>query len=234
MSIGSSELWVQEARRAETFRPVPHDRRRHIVARSDHWVRRLEQKRSISAVANQMASLPGVYLQARESCAPRSRIPQDRAFAMLTAMSWSREDVSDDAGRPWSSRLTPSAGGTHCIEPLLWWEGNWFVATEGNVCQVLLPGEVSERLLRSVHDSVDETAVTAVLIAIADPRFLEQRYPGATSLMWRDAGAFLVISSLVAQAVGCQGRIAGIACLVDGEAAAMAVGAFWFGGEGVD
>ncbi len=235
MNLESTAIWIQEAKRAEQLRPVPHPREQRVVDRSDHWLMQLPMEGgAASAGVDHTASLASVYLQARESCSPQKASSQEQAFAMLAAMSWSRDEARDDAGRAWSSRLAPSAGGTHCIEPMLWWGESWYVASSGIVHQVRLSGALSEQLVGSVREAVYETEVTAALFAVADPRLLEQRYPGATSLMWRDAGAFLVVSSLVAQAIRCQGRIAGIGCLLDERTGAMAVGAFWFGGASVE
>lgn len=129
-------------------------------------------------------------------------------------------DIDSD-GRVWQSRVQPSAGGTHCLEPLLWaqdvtgLESGWYRQDGAHIGRVReFAGELADRLLSALRDSLRHARPAAAIFAVADTRLLAARYPLGVSLMWRDAGAFLATAQLLATAFEVSSTIAGIACPV--------------------
>ena len=166
--------------------------------------------------------------------------------AVMQALGTVRREHQDDVGRLWQSRVHPSAGGTHCLEPLLYVAsaiGNSVVSASDPGARVDVhhgsthvedpgglpvgwyrqqPGQGARDLERVRFD--DEAKVigalsaalhdlpspSAVIFAVADPDLLGARYPGGSSLLWRDAGAFLMTGHLIATAYRTLSTIVGV------------------------
>ena len=182
-----------------------------------HWVQQLHRISSTRA-----DTIPAVRvdpMQRRSSFAPGSTPQIGSVLGVLATMSVVREEGVDDVGRSWSSRVSPSAGGTHSIRPLLWIggeNGGWFRSgIDGSTEEVEVPvrGELLADAAAALHVAPD--SVPAVLFAVAEPDVLLARYPLGVSLLWRDAGAFCVSVQYVAQSYGLGSRILGIARELD-------------------
>lgn len=162
----------------------------------------------------------------------------------LAVLGEVRASTLDDAGREWQSRSIPSAGGTHCLEPLV---DAWDVSgmrsglyrQDGRSMARLqgLTGEDINVLRVSIVDALRGQSPSAVVYAICDPAQIASRYPHGTSLMWRDAGAFLMTAHLIAASFGFSSTIVG-ACEVlprqlvpDDQIELFMVGAVALGGE---
>jgi hypothetical protein len=146
---------------------------------------------------------------------PSSR---DLVTAVLHHLGSVRAIDVDAAGRIWQSRAHPSAGGTHSIEPLVHacnvdgLRPGWY-RQEGNQLGRIEHVAVLEdaRLTDALNDALRHShQPTAVLYAIAEPDRLRQRYPEGSSLLWRDAGAFLMTAHLIATAHGFSSTIIGL------------------------
>ncbi len=151
----------------------------------------------------------------------------------------------DASGRLWQSRGHPSAGGTHSIEPLLeandvlglasgWYLQSGSFAADVSRVEVPCAKQLTDAVSGALHSPV---LPSAVIYAICDPIRLSERYPEGSSLMWRDAGAFMMAAQLIAHAFGLTSTLVGI-CLDVGASPlggdAFAVGAVAIGGPQVD
>lgn len=160
---------------------------------------------------------------------------------LLHLLSFRRSTAEDAAGRIWQSRFYPASGGTHCIEPLLHIhdaEGHpsgWFcqIGPRANDLRAInLPeaGTLSETVMAALRL---EAPPSATIFAVADPEVLLARYPNGSSLLWRDAGAFLGIAQLCCCCLGLSATIAGIAGELSGRPSTVppyVVGALGIGG----
>jgi hypothetical protein len=181
-------------------------------------------------------------LDGRESRLSENRAAGAAVTELLHLLSFTRRQALDSAGRLWRSRFQPSAGGTHCIEPLLHvhnaldWPAGWFRQVGpglNDVEEVDVPME--EALIRRVMDALHRDAPpSATIYAVAEPDILLARYPNSASLLWRDSGAFLTTAQLAATALNLSASIAGIASELDGHGRripAFVVGAVGLGGS---
>lgn len=84
-----------------------------------------------------------------------------------------------------------------------------------------------DALLRAACDAAHRVIEDA-LFAVAEPDVLLARYPSGSSLLWRDAGAFLTVAHLLAVSARAGSRVLGICVEVDASdrfVPAAAVGA---------
>ena len=221
---------------------------------------------------------PGVdlwgLLEGRKSALDSRRVGAEVCLEVMRALGTVREERSDDVGRLWQSRVYPSAGGTHCIEPLLYVAPSDVappdvapadVAAEGFGADVGGPGggpnvessgvsgvaglhagwyryqhatgdlervafldgaRVLTALMGALHGSPHPPVV---VFAVADPDLLGARYPGGSSLLWRDAGVFLMASHLISNACGAVSTIVGV-CVELASAKSTATPPFVVGG----
>ena len=211
MRVRTELAWGRSIRRASRVRPST-TKYVSTEVHADHWVRALPRLggRSIATVAE----LPAVYLQSRTSQAPRSTPTLSESTDLLVHVATVREQAIDRAGREWQSRLNPSAGGTHAVEPLLLQDGRWFIGDPDGWQEVLVSSSAAGHLLNGLRLAARIERPTAAIYAIADPKLLFQRYPRGESLLWRDAGAFLTTAHLAASALGLASTIVGCACEV--------------------
>jgi hypothetical protein len=161
--------------------------------------------------------------------------PAASAFAVLHSLSVRRSSAVDAAGREWGSHVSPSAGGTHSIRPLLYVRtstgGCWFRAGRDYIVQVKVPQ--ASALLTAMRAASDGPLFSAI-VAVAEPDVLFARYPDGISLLWRDAGAFCAAAQFVADSYALRSRIIGIATELEGAdrlAPACAVGAVALSGR---
>lgn len=219
--------WRAAVRRAMRVKPMAEPKRA-VMVHQGHWTRLLPTAGSTPANAAAVENLPGLYMQSRNSHL-RSVTP-DLAYALslLTSISTVRDFGRDDSGREWESRLAPSAGGTHSIEPLLFHENTWFVSHDNRIRAVEVPGTQTRRLMADVEKAARVSTLTSALFAVADPQLLLQRYPKGESLLWRDAGAFVATAQFAALALGLESRIVGCSRLLDKRGTAC-VGALILG-----
>lgn len=166
---------------------------------------------------------------------------------LLSLLRTRREVRRDAVGRQWESRGYPSAGGTHCIDLLVYanevmgWARGWYRWSDSALAAEPVIFQRGSELLLAAQKSVrQERPFPAGVFAIADPALLLQRYPSGASLLWRDAGALVGIAQLVATDLHLVSTISG-ACLSvntsapvisdDLEGLAYAVGGLILGGR---
>lgn len=187
-------------------------------------------------------------LRERRSSISPGPVPAPLVFSSMGVLGADREVRIDDAGRLWRSRGYPSAGGTHSIEPLLHavdvsgLDSGWYCQAgiqRGDLVSVEFPGSQN---LTAALDSALKTDVrpSAIIYAICDPALLSARYPGGSSLLWRDAGVFMMAAHSIAQSYGVTSTLVGICVEIDARTqigpdaaigTAFAVGAVAFGGR---
>lgn len=151
---------------------------------------------------------------------------------ILHLLGCARAESLDDIGRVWQSRAHPSAGGTHAHEPLIHAENvpglrsGWYRqegSRNGDIARVDVPGASallaaagtatrSDYVTKNGHLPDSGGGASVVLFAIADPVVITARYPGAASLLWRDAGAFLTVAHLLATSYRVTSTIVGLCC----------------------
>lgn len=179
----------------------------------------------------------------RRSALTQGAGTSDFARTSLHLLGSARAIDLDDAGRIWQSRAHPSAGGTHCLEPLLFahtvtgLQRGWY-RQEGSQLDHI--GRVhltpASRLSQALTDALRrDTAPAAAIYAIADPELMHCRYPEGSSLLWRDTGAFLMTAHLIATSFGLSSTIVGLCTPIqDGtnpeQLQPYAVGALAIGG----
>lgn len=138
-----------------------------------------------------------------------------RVVEAVRLLGLRRRDGVDDLGNDWSSRISPSAGGLHSVRALGWSSegsepGVWF--TELHVVEVM--PDIADKLTSTIRIAIDRgpeirTAIFAV--ASPDPALSKYGQNLGTTLLWRDAGAFLATAQGIATAGGLGSRIAGMA-----------------------
>lgn len=161
------------------------------------------------------------------------------ALSILRTLASVRVSGTDAAGRIWSSRVAPSAGGTHSIRPLLFIaetpdHGSWFRIDDDRVAQVDV--RQGAPLVADIADAL-RAPVLAAVVAVAEPDVLLARYPEGVSLLWRDAGAFCATTQFVADSFSLRSRIIGISHELDAthrQVPAFAVGAVALSGREED
>lgn len=181
-------------------------------------------------------------LEGRQSEICASRASGVALLDLLHLLSLSRRSGKDAAGREWQSRYYPAAGGTHCIEPLLYVHDaedhptGWFcqIGPRSTDVRAIHPPEADQLVALSISALRLNSAPSAIIFAVADPEILLARYPHGSTLMWRDAGAFLAMAHLCGSLLGMSSSIAGIACELSGQPSAIplhVVGAIGLGGS---
>lgn len=216
--------YAASLREAEAVRPIQASQVQGKVdaaaahrAREGHWVNQLST--SARWPVDDPAAVPlWMDLTARRSQLGNGPAGWDPSAQLLIAMAHVHASGEDAAGRSWSSRLSPSAGGTHSIRPVLYYSGigtGWFRAADEHAVEEVELTQAGA-LLRNAEAALGTTG-TAFLFAIAEPEVIAARYPLGASLLWRDAGAFLATAQNVAIALGLSARILGIATSLEGE-----------------
>lgn len=176
----------------------------------EHWVDQLlplgprRRRPSVTAAPVQIAARTSMVSEAADDVS---------CLAVLADLRTDRARGVDDAGRRWTSRVTPSAGGTHSIQPLLMVAGSdgapsWWRSDGQSVQQIQVPA--SKPLIDDVRAALRQDAIAACVFAVAEPDLVAARYPNGESLLWRDAGAFLATTQFLALGYGMQSRILGI------------------------
>lgn len=160
----------------------------------------------------------GRLLEERRSDLTAGKAPAAALLSCLHTLGSARLLRLDEAGRLWQSRRQPSAGGTHSIEPLLHagdvdgLAPGWYCqvgSTHGEVASVPMPD--AARLSTDARQALSsDLTPAAVVYGICDPVLLGNRYPEGSSLLWRDAGAFLMTIHLLAHAHGLSSTILGL------------------------
>lgn len=216
-----AEAQLEDLERAARVRPMDARPEIHDSPSTDttHWVDELEasenRDRRVPQVVSMVENSFQLVVQSRASRLTEIPPPGDALWNLLEALATPRSKRTDSQGRPWSSRIYPSAGGTHCIRFLAFtsgvegWRSGWHrfnpIMSRPEAVQL----SHGAQLLRSVSESVRRPYIYAALVAIADLKFLNDRYPNATSLAWRDAGAALAVAHLLAEDLGLRSSISG-------------------------
>ena len=231
MNKRSSLGWRLSVRRAARTSPRATDTT-SVKTHGDHWIRTL-RRLGHGPTTTHTVELPAVYLQSRTSESPRVTPALAEVVGLLVLLANVRDDALDSNGREWQSRLAPSAGGTHAIEPLLFHEGRWLTSNGTSWQEVGLAASNASGLLKDLRLAARVAKPTAAIFGIADPNFLLQRYPKGESLLWRDAGAFLMTTELAANALGFGATIVGCSReLNESGRRASCVGAVLLGANG--
>lgn len=229
MNRSLDPLWLDTFDRASRSYPREPPVGEFPTARAAHWLHR--ELQPVSRVPHRPFehSLGGVFLQSRTSHLPQKMPPLDAALDLLSAMSMVREFAFDEFGREWQSRLAPSAGGTHSIESLLWYGSEWYVSHLDAVSQVRIPFTLVDTLVTSVRKSSRNERARSAIFAVADIRFISERYPTGDSLLWRDAGSYLTTCQLAAMSLALPTTILGLSGPVDPDSGVFTVGALLLG-----
>ncbi|WP_139765806.1 nitroreductase family protein [Gordonia sp. i37] len=129
----------------------------------------------------------------------------------------SRATATDSTGMAIGSRAAPSAGGRHPFELALLARdvrgippGLWVLDAHA---AVLRRGTITdERATSALADIADATRAgnpPAAVFVVADPALTLSRYPLGDSLLWREAGALLMLLHLAATDIGLSSCIVG-------------------------
>jgi SagB-type dehydrogenase family enzyme len=114
-----------------------------------------------------------------------------------------RETGSGRLGLQWQHRAAPSSGGIHPIHLFVRKRGNDEIHLYDPFAHALLSvATISKEPLVLLDEQVTAAAPTAlgtVLILMADAHRTAAAYEHAHSLVWRDAGAFMMTLHLVAE-----------------------------------
>lgn len=216
---------------------VPADIADSAVRRveDEHWVNLLqtvgEDDRDCVVDVDEFSIVP------RHPSTQRAPLNTRAAQGLLATLTIDRAVAFDIAGRRWSSRLAPSAGGTHSIRPLLYARDSqrWYRSSgdRKRIDEVLVPG--APEMIATARAALQEDG-GALIFAVAEPDVIYARYPGGESLLWRDAGAFLATVQFAARARGAETKIAGIAMVLEDRDRSIPAGvvgavALWQGSQ---
>ncbi len=181
-------------------------------------------------------------LETRRSQLLPGHAPARPLLEVLHRLGSSRHVTLDDAGRVWQSKPTPSAGGTHSVEPILHTRNalglqpGWSRQAGSIFGEIALVGLPGADILTTTLDAAlwGKVQPAATVFAVCDPHLLSDRYPAGSSLLWRDAGAFLMTAHLLMSAHRVSSTIVGV-CIELPEMAAgdevFVVGAVAVGGS---
>jgi hypothetical protein len=204
-----------------------------MLSRRRHWVQELTSMTTCTTARPERRvpeeDLPAL-LRRRASRLSQHGVDVSEVASLLEVACQTRSRAADAAGRTWTSRNTPSAGGTHSIELLAWTNHptaqspttQWLRMSAQHkspsdsavvVDYVDVPSDAATVLLDAVRDVLPETP-PACIFAVADTARLWSRYPNGTSLLWRDAGVITCVLHLLASEqrlgstiLGCGGQI---------------------------
>jgi hypothetical protein len=145
-------------------------------------------------------------LRQRESRRTFARIDQELLATLLwfTAKTWRRTPTG--RGARWEHRATPSAGGRHPIDTLLFETTPnrlWLYDSLGHCLRQIRPRVPSMlRRLRAAVNQVLPVGQGTILLHAAQLARTAARYRHPDTLVWRDAGALVATTALVAEALG--------------------------------
>jgi hypothetical protein len=218
---------------ATSFPDVVDAARAAWRATAGHYVARLPTVPGSGKIELRLQSLGKVNLWARASSALAPSPSRTSALSALVYLAHDRKSGYDQAGRLWTSRINPSAGGTHSLRPLLCLldetgTPHWF--RSGGVASDVEEVDVADGgiLLKDAANTLQGQRPECALFFLAEPDVLLSRYPLGSSLLWRDAGAMSVTAELLALGLGMGSRTLGLARELDGSdrrVPASAVGA---------
>lgn len=220
-------------RNATLVRPVDaRDASSKGMGDRPHWVdglKRIREAVRIVELAGNFSDMTFLeVLDMRTSVLETGALDQDSAWILLDLLSRTRHSQEDAAGRVWRSKLFPSAGGVHSIEPLLYvnlcddLSPGWYRRGISGIDEVVLP---AQNLLKDCLGALrSERLPAAILFAASEPRWIEERYPGGESLLWRDAGVFLGLAQLIATALGQSSTLLGSVSLLSDTSLGWPVG----------
>lgn len=136
-----------------------------------------------------------------ESCS--AQLSDEQLADLLWHGARVRETGTGRLGVPWQHRAAPSSGGIHPIQLFVRNRGSDEVQLYDPVAHVLLSIAATRRESLLVLDgqvsAAAPRALGATLIFIADVNRTAAAYENADSLVWRDAGAFMMVLQLVAE-----------------------------------
>lgn len=142
-------------------------------------------------------------VDARRSERRSQQLPREDLAELLWHAARVRETGTARLGLPWQHRAAPSAGGIHPIELFVRNCGSDEISLYDPVGHALLSlGPIASESLICLDEQVAAAAPEAhgtILALIADTNRTEAAYECAESLVWRDAGAFMMTLHLVAE-----------------------------------
>jgi SagB-type dehydrogenase family enzyme len=110
-----------------------------------------------------------------------------------------------ESGYIWQHRTSPSAGGRHPIDLLLFRRGTSKVRIYDplahSLCEIKIESSLLDNFIESINEVISVREATIIMFAAQFDRTLS-KYEYGESLVWRDAGALLATISLVAEAIG--------------------------------
>lgn len=188
-----------------------------------HWLVDLPGRLVNHPDPNAYTSPLGQLLGDRKSMLVRGSLDADRLWRLVASLRQVRDIKSDAAGRLWTRRGVPSAGGTHSIDLLVAVRNapackpGWYRWSDESAQPVALQIPAAEALLSDASTALRGNGnVTAFLFAICDFAVLASRYAAGSSLAWRDAGALLALAQLVSTDLGVSSTIVGSVTEVHG------------------
>jgi SagB-type dehydrogenase family enzyme len=129
-----------------------------------------------------------------------------------------RRSAHDAAGVPVAQRAAPSAGARHPLTLVVLARdvpglprGGWALDPDAAVLRrsVHAP-DASDHALAQIGDALRiPDPPPAAIVAVADPHATLSRYPDGISLLWREAGALLMLVHLAATDIGLGSCLAG-------------------------
>ena len=137
---------------------------------------------------------------------------------VLARSGLSRSHGIDATGTPISRRAAPSAGARHPFELVLAAHdvegldaGLWVLDPDAAVLRAseVTASEVAEALDAIAQAMSVRRRPPAAIFVVADPTLTLSRYPNGISLLWREAGALLMLIHLTATDLGLGSCIVG-------------------------
>lgn len=110
-----------------------------------------------------------------------------------------------ESGYLWQHRPSPSAGGRHPIDLLLFSRKTSKVRIYDplahSLCEIKVESSLLDNFIEFINEVIPVEEATIIMFAAQFDRTLT-KYEYGESLVWRDAGALLTTISLVAEAIG--------------------------------
>lgn len=132
----------------------------------------------------------------------------EQSLSTLLWYSAKTRRIGRDKGRPWESRPSPSAGGTHAIDLVAVdrgtheWRARLYDPLSHALREVVTENRQElARFVDAVAGVVDPGEGT-ILWSVADWDKISACYAHGESLVWRDAGALLGVLYLVCEGLG--------------------------------
>jgi SagB-type dehydrogenase family enzyme len=179
-------------------------KRRAQDAKYPEWNYRLGPPQYLSVPRAPKGKPAMAVIKARRSSLPISSLSQKDLAAILW---WTCKTMLQARVGRWEHRPTPSAGGRHPIDVVVQDLASpaalFFYDTRSHALRPLARSSaVASKRLSEAVKAVTGAEVGTVLWHAAQPARTMSRYSNGSSLVWRDAGALVAMTAIVAEALG--------------------------------